>query len=118
MTRSLKLYGFGVETEGIRLNDIFGGAAGGAGAGVGLFANAKLKSGIDTVLDMVCFEEKARNKQLIITGEGRTDSQGLDGKAVIGIARRAKSSAFRSRLSRVIWTMIYPGFMTRSRVCA
>jgi glycerate kinase len=77
--------------EGIRLNDISGGgAAGGAGAGVSLFANAKLKSGIDTVLDMVGFEEKARNKQLIITGEGRTDSQGLDGKAVIGIARRAK----------------------------
>lgn len=77
--------------EGIRLNDISGGgAAGGAGAGVSLFANAKLKSGIDTVLDMVCFEEKARNKQLIITGEGRTDSQSLDGKAVIGIARRAK----------------------------
>lgn len=77
---------------GIKTNEIIcGGAAGGAGAGVVIFSGAKLERGIDAVLDMVDFDVKAKNKQLIITGEGKIDAQSLDGKAVIGVARRAKA---------------------------
>lgn len=67
------------------------GAAGGMGAGMVAFFGAKLKSGIDTVLDTVGFEEIAKDADVIFTGEGKIDSQSLRGKVVIGIAQRAKA---------------------------
>jgi glycerate 2-kinase len=66
------------------------GAAGGMGAGVLAFLTGELKSGIETVLDTVGFDELLEGADLVITGEGRIDSQSLSGKAVIGVARRAK----------------------------
>ena len=67
-----------------------GGAAGGLGAGMFAFCGAALRSGIETVLDTVRFDERIRDVDLVITGEGKLDSQSLDGKAVIGIAKRCK----------------------------
>jgi len=67
-----------------------GGAAGGAGAGIFAFFGAELRSGIDVVLDTVGFEALAKGADYIFTGEGKLDRQSLGGKAVIGIARRAK----------------------------
>lgn len=67
-----------------------GGAAGGMGAGMVAFLGSKLQMGIDTVLDIVKFNEKLSGADLVITGEGKIDSQSLRGKAVIGVARRAK----------------------------
>ncbi|MGE4570039.1 MAG: glycerate kinase [Gammaproteobacteria bacterium] len=66
------------------------GAAGGLGAAFLAFLNAELKSGIDIVLDALNFESHLENADLLITGEGRIDSQSLHGKAPIGIAKRAK----------------------------
>ena len=66
------------------------GAAGGMGAGMVAFFGAKLKSGIDTVLDTVGFEKIAADADVIFSGEGRIDNQSLRGKVVIGIAQRAK----------------------------
>ncbi|SCJ99878.1 Glycerate kinase [uncultured Clostridium sp.] len=65
------------------------GAAGAMGAGMMAFLGAELKSGIETVLDIVNFDEKLNNTDLIITGEGKIDSQSLKGKVVIGISKRA-----------------------------
>jgi len=67
------------------------GAAGGFGAGVVAFFDGELRSGIETVLDLFQFEKLCENTDLIFTGEGRIDSQSLRGKAVIGIAKRAKA---------------------------
>lgn len=67
------------------------GAAGGMGAGMVAFFGAKLKSGIDTVLDTVGFENIAADADVIFSGEGKIDSQSLRGKVVIGIAQRAKA---------------------------
>ena len=76
---------------GIDVADLAGaGAAGGMGAGMVAFFGATLKAGIDTVLDTVGFEQIASDADMIITGEGRIDSQSLRGKVVIGIAQRAK----------------------------
>ena len=76
---------------GIDVADLPGaGAAGGMGAGMVAFFGAELKPGIDTVLDTVGFEKIAADADMIITGEGRIDSQSLRGKVVIGIAQRAK----------------------------
>jgi glycerate kinase len=66
------------------------GAAGGLGAAFLAFLNAELKSGIDIVLDALHFESHLENADLVITGEGRIDSQSLYGKAPIGVAKRAQ----------------------------
>ena len=67
-----------------------GGAAGGFGAGAVAFFDAKLQMGIETVLDLTDFDTAVKNADLVITGEGKLDSQSLRGKVVIGVARRAK----------------------------
>jgi len=67
-----------------------GGAAGGMGAGAVAFLGGKLQMGIDTVLDVVHFDDLVKDASLILTGEGRLDGQSLRGKVVIGVARRAQ----------------------------
>jgi glycerate 2-kinase len=66
------------------------GAAGGLGYGTKVFLNSKIQMGIETVLDVMHFDELAKDVDYIITGEGNLDSQSLRGKVVIGVARRAK----------------------------
>jgi glycerate kinase len=68
------------------------GAAGAFGAGAVAFLNAELKSGIETVLDFVEFEEKLQGADAVFTGEGRFDSQSLHGKVISGIAKRMQGS--------------------------
>ncbi|MCK5734967.1 MAG: glycerate kinase, partial [Spirochaetaceae bacterium] len=79
------------EWKGKPMRDIPGaGAAGGLGFGLVAFCNAEMKSGIDTILDLVDFENKITDADLIITGEGQIDGQSLRGKVPIGIAARAE----------------------------
>ena len=66
------------------------GAAGGMGGGMAAFFGSRLQPGIETVLDTVGFDEMLCGADLVITGEGKLDAQSLRGKAVIGVARRAK----------------------------
>jgi len=66
------------------------GAAGGLGAGLLLFTPAKLKPGVDIVLDAVGFSEIVKDADFVITGEGCTDFQTAYGKAPVGVARCAK----------------------------
>lgn len=61
------------------------GAAGGAGYGCIAFLNAKLKSGIEAMLEINDFDRKVRNCKLIVTGEGKIDSQSFMGKVLSGI---------------------------------
>ena len=57
------------------------------------FFGAKLVSGIETILREICFEEKAKDADLIITGEGRLDSQTFSGKkAVAGVCAHAEKT--------------------------
>lgn len=66
------------------------GAAGGLGAGLLFFTEAKLRPGIEIVLEAIEFESAVRQAELVITGEGRTDFQTAYGKAPVGVARLAK----------------------------
>lgn len=66
------------------------GAAGGLGGALYAFLNARLKSGIETMLDLVCFDRLISQADLIFTGEGLADGQSAKGKVLSGIARRAK----------------------------
>ncbi|MBP3537532.1 MAG: glycerate kinase [Muribaculaceae bacterium] len=65
------------------------GAAGGVAGGLLPFVNASIRSGIDTVLDLLRFDDALDGASLVITGEGRIDAQSSMGKAVGGILARA-----------------------------
>jgi glycerate kinase len=69
------------------------GAAGGMGYGMQAFFGARMQMGIETVLDVVHFDDLARGAALVFSGEGKIDEQSLRGKVVIGVARRAKKAA-------------------------
>ena len=64
------------------------GAGGGIAGGLCAFAQASIVSGIDTCLDLIDFDKKVADADLVIVGEGRLDSQSFAGKAPIGVAKR------------------------------
>lgn len=64
------------------------GAAGGLGFGLVAFCGARLMPGIECVLSAADFIKKSENADLVITGEGRMDSQSLMGKVPFGVAKR------------------------------
>lgn len=84
---------------GIRLQDATGrnvmttpgaGAAGGMGAALLGILNAELKPGVEIVIDALHLDSLVADASLVITGEGRLDSQSISGKTPIGVARCAK----------------------------
>ena len=64
------------------------GAGGGLAGGLCAFAQANIVSGIDTCLNLINFDKKVSDADLVIVGEGRLDRQSLAGKAPIGVAKR------------------------------
>ncbi|MFY0759521.1 glycerate kinase [Metabacillus dongyingensis] len=66
------------------------GAAGGLGAGLLAFLNAKLKRGVDIVIETVKLEQHMAEADLVITGEGRIDGQTIHGKTPVGVSKTAK----------------------------
>ena len=76
---------------GINPDDTPGtGAAGGLGAALKTFFHADMKSGIETVLDLIEFDRVLEGADLVVTGEGRTDWQSCFGKVMQGVGDRAK----------------------------
>ena len=67
------------------------GAAGGMGAGCVALLGGMIQSGIDAVLDVTGFDRQLEGADLVITGEGRIDSQSADGKVISGVARRTRT---------------------------
>jgi glycerate kinase len=88
---ALRRYARVLEADlGIDLADTPGaGAAGGLGAGAIAFLGARLRSGIELVLELIGFDRAAAEADLVITGEGKLDHQSLRGKAPLGVARAA-----------------------------
>jgi len=79
-------------TFGASVRELSGaGAAGGFGAGAVLFLKAEIESGIDIVLKSCNFENRIKNANLIITGEGKIDNQTRYGKTITGVAHIAKN---------------------------
>lgn len=66
------------------------GAAGGLGAGLLAFLSAELKRGVDIVISATNLEQHIQGASLVITGEGKIDSQTINGKTPIGVAKIAK----------------------------
>jgi glycerate 2-kinase len=75
---------------GVDLADTPGaGAAGGLGAGAIAFLGARIRSGIELVLELVGFDRALGSADLVVTGEGKLDAQSLRGKAPVGVAKAA-----------------------------
>lgn len=89
---NLKYYaGIIKEVLGISVDTVKGaGAAGGLGAAVMAFLNADIKKGIDIVVDLTSLEDKLKDADLVITGEGMIDFQTAFGKTPFGVAQTAK----------------------------
>ena len=66
------------------------GAAGGLGAGLMAFLDARLLRGFDMIASVVGLEEKIRETDLVITGEGKMDAQTRFGKTPFGVAQLAR----------------------------
>ncbi|MTD37113.1 glycerate kinase [Erwinia sp. CPCC 100877] len=67
-----------------------GGAAGGMGAALYAFCGARLRPGVEIVTSALKLEEQVRDADLVITGEGRIDSQSIQGKVPFGVAQIAR----------------------------
>ncbi len=79
---------------GVDVADLPGaGAAGGLGAGLMAFLGARMHSGIDLVLNTVCFDEHLRHTDWVLTGEGCIDAQTLHGKTIAGVLRRCRAAS-------------------------
>lgn len=75
----------------IKIKDVAGaGAAGGMGGGLLILPKVRLESGVDIVLEATGLIEKAKDADVVITGEGRMDGQSIYGKTPIGVAKAAK----------------------------
>ncbi len=74
------------------------GAAGGLGAGLRAFCGAEMCSGADRIAEITGFEREIANADLLVTGEGRTDDQTLDGKLPVVLAAKARAAGARTIL--------------------
>ncbi len=68
------------------------GAAGGLGAALSVFLHAEMKSGIETVLDLIDFDQRLAGASLVVTGEGRCDWQSCYGKVMQGVGCRCQKA--------------------------
>jgi glycerate kinase len=76
---------------GVDIAEVAGaGAAGGLGAGLMVFLKARLRPGIDVIIEATHFTDHLKGADLVFTGEGRIDGQTACGKTPVGVSRRAK----------------------------
>lgn len=68
------------------------GAGGGLGYGLVAGLGGVVRSGVDLVLEHVGFADAVAGADLVVTGEGRLDTQSLRGKAVVGVVRATRSA--------------------------
>jgi len=92
LDRCLARYAEKIQSDlGVSVADLpGGGAAGGLGAGLFAFLHARLRRGFEIVSDAVGLDRMIADADLVITGEGRIDSQTMRGKTPFGVALTAK----------------------------
>lgn len=71
------------------------GAAGGIGFALLSVMGAKMRSGIEVIMEAIDFDKRIRGADLIVTGEGRLDRQTLSGKAIEGVCRKGRQHGIR-----------------------
>ncbi len=92
ITKSIANSSTGSHNINANCADIEGaGAAGGLGFALMAYCQAELKSGFDTIAEVVKLDQHLTHADLVITGEGKLDAQTAMGKVASGVALRAKS---------------------------
>ncbi|MBT2658801.1 glycerate kinase [Bacillus sp. ISL-18] len=91
------------------------GAAGGLGAGLMAFLNARLRKGVDLVIEYTGLEERIQGADYVFTGEGSIDGQTLFGKTPFGVATIARKYsipviAFAGRIGKGVEPLYENGF--------
>ncbi len=91
LDRGLRNFAYVIRQKiGIDIENVKGaGAAGGLGGGLLALLNGRIEKGIDIIIKNTNLEEKIKDADLVITGEGRMDYQTQFGKAAFGVARLA-----------------------------
>ena len=91
LEKRLEAQAFGIFAEtGVDVRNLAGaGAAGGLGGAMMAYFNAARVSGIERILNLVGFESIIEGTGLIVTGEGKSDLQTLDGKVALGVLRHS-----------------------------
>tara|TARA_R110001592_G_scaffold17748_1_gene74223 strand:+ start:7297 stop:8421 length:1125 start_codon:yes stop_codon:yes gene_type:complete len=98
-TEDILMLDKGLQDFSVILNDVFttnvqsvkgAGAAGGMGIASKLFLNGTLESGTQLIKKLANFDQKIKNADWIITGEGKLDNQTLLGKTIQGVLESAK----------------------------
>lgn len=90
LDRGLSSFAEKIACIGVDVREVPGaGAAGGLGGACLAFLNARLVPGVEMVLDAIGFDALLEGADLVITGEGRMDSQTLAGKTPCGIMKHA-----------------------------
>ncbi|MBW1713804.1 MAG: glycerate kinase [Deltaproteobacteria bacterium] len=85
-------FGLIQETLGVEVARLPGsGAAGGLAAGLAAVAGAELTGGAQLILDHLGLESRLKEVDLVVTGEGRIDSQTLGGKGPFVLAEAARA---------------------------
>jgi glycerate 2-kinase len=74
------------------------GAAGGLGAGLLAFLDARLRSGAELVLDATKFASRIAGADLVVTGEGRADAQSAYGKLTQAVTHAARDAGVRAAM--------------------
>lgn len=85
--RNVIIRKFGIDPDEIKGS----GAAGGLGTALLVFLHGEMRSGIETVLELIGFDERLEGVDLCVTGEGRTDWQSCFGKVMQGVGEHAKA---------------------------
>jgi glycerate 2-kinase len=102
---------------GIDLKDAPGaGAAGGLGFGLMAFLGAHLRPGVEVVIDAVGLRDRLERADLVITGEGKLDTQSMHGKTVAGVLRAAEEASVPGAILCGFAEIRPPGVEVRSLV--
>jgi glycerate kinase len=92
------------------------GAAGGLGFGLLAFLGARLRPGIEVVMEAVGLSERLRDADLVITGEGSLDQQSLHGKVPAGVLRAAEEAHVPAAILCGVASIAPQGVRVRSLV--
>jgi glycerate kinase len=103
-TEDILMLDKGLQDFSAILNDVFtievqsvkgAGAAGGMGIASKLFLNGTLEPGIQLIKNLAQFDDKIKNADWIITGEGKLDNQTLSGKTIQGVLESANAQKIK-----------------------
>ncbi len=78
------------------------GAAGGLGGALMACLGARMVSGIGRILELVHFSDAVEDASLVITGEGQSDAQTLQGKVPYGVLQNAKGTPVALLSGRIV----------------